>query len=258
MSGEKESAMGEAVVGKFDENTFDEYADLYQQMFNLPYRQRVELPTLDKLVGEVAGLKIMDFGCGPGFLSRWLRNKGAGKVVGYDVSNGMLEYAREIESEHPVGIEYKTVLGERDVSQYDVVLAVYVLPYCSNRDELFEVCRNVCQVLKPGGRLIALLMNSKFDVSPEYYRKYGFRLLIKEPLRDGSAVDLHICQPPYNKTIPAHFWSDEAVEEALRNVGFYRIFWKSHKPDLLTVQESELLADYLSCPHASIIEAFKK
>lgn len=94
----------------FDKQTFDAHADLYEKMFAAPYRKYLEIPTIDALLGDLTGLSVLDFGCGPGFISRWLQGKGAKRVVGYDVSEGMLSYAQHLEQQQPQGISYIATL----------------------------------------------------------------------------------------------------------------------------------------------------
>ncbi|MFK7740797.1 MAG: class I SAM-dependent methyltransferase [Planctomycetota bacterium] len=53
-----------------------------------------EHPAMRKQIGDVAGLAVLDAGCGPGFLMRDLLRAGARRVVGFDVSPAMLRIAR--------------------------------------------------------------------------------------------------------------------------------------------------------------------
>lgn len=59
-------------------------------LFNAYY----ERPEMIRLAGDVAGLKVLDAGCGSGPLSEALRAKGA-VVSGFDLSPAMVELARE-------------------------------------------------------------------------------------------------------------------------------------------------------------------
>lgn len=57
--------------------------------------------------GDIAGMKVLDLGCGPGILSvgAWLM--GAGMVVGYDCSEKALKVAEEYAGSIGADIEYK-------------------------------------------------------------------------------------------------------------------------------------------------------
>ncbi len=241
----------------FDEKTFDAHADLYEEMFAAPYRKYLEIPTIGALLGDLTGLNVLDFGCGPGFISRWLQGRGARRIVGYDVSEGMLSYAKRLEQKHPQGISYVATLDNNLKEQFDVVLAIYVMPYAPNKEKLLEMSETMAWLLKPGGRLITLPIHPKFNPDPEYYRPYGFRLIEKEKRTDGSLVNLHICQSPYDVNIEAHYWSEETLTSTLRKAGFHSIFWQQLQPPQPEQEHGVSLDGYLHAPHAAIVEGIK-
>ncbi|MAE65172.1 MAG: hypothetical protein CMJ18_12950 [Phycisphaeraceae bacterium] len=55
--------------------------------------------------GDVAGLRPLDLGCGNGYFSREMATRGAA-VTGVDLSPRMIDHARRIEAENPLGITY--------------------------------------------------------------------------------------------------------------------------------------------------------
>jgi SAM-dependent methyltransferase len=59
-----------------------------------PYTALYEAPGLQALLPPVAGLRVLDAGCGGGRTSAWLAEQGA-RVVGIDVSPELLRLARE-------------------------------------------------------------------------------------------------------------------------------------------------------------------
>jgi 2-polyprenyl-3-methyl-5-hydroxy-6-metoxy-1,4-benzoquinol methylase len=58
-----------------------------------------------RLMGEIAGRRVMDAGSGNGYLSRKLADLGA-DVVGVEPAEAMIAYAREAEAERRHGIRY--------------------------------------------------------------------------------------------------------------------------------------------------------
>lgn len=239
----------------FDPTTFDEYAGLYEKMLSWPYRKELELPTLEKLIGDPSGLKVLDFGCGPGVISRWLIERGTPCVVGYDVSEGMLNYARRREEKEQLGINYASDIKQKYNEHFDIVLAVYVMPYATNHDDLLAMSQEMARVLKPGGRLLTLPIHPDFNADPEYYRSFGLRLIEEQPREDGSLVRLNICQPPYDVNIQAYYWSRQTLEKTLNQAGFLAVNWKPLNG--LTNALLPDLARYVQCPHAAIIECIK-
>ena len=55
----------------------------------------LEVPTVRRLLdGLVEGQVILDLACGTGFYSRLLKQLGAGRVIGVDISEAMIAEAR--------------------------------------------------------------------------------------------------------------------------------------------------------------------
>src|SRR5262249_59337254 len=95
-----------------------------------------------RLVGDVSGLAVLDMAWGEGFYTRELRHRGAARVVGVDLSEGMIQLAREEEARLPLGIEYR-VQDARTLDgseQFDLVVAAYLLNYAATAVELREMC----------------------------------------------------------------------------------------------------------------------
>ncbi|MDF7658846.1 methyltransferase domain-containing protein [Erwiniaceae bacterium L1_54_6] len=241
---------------KFDRSTFDEYAELYEKMITWPYRAKLELPALSRLLGDLSEMNILDFGCGPGVITRWLKSLNAKNVVGYDISEGMLNYARRREEKENHGIKYIDGISEEYSGYFDVVLAVYVMPYATDYEELMAMSLVMARSLKPGGRLITLPVHPDFNANHDYYRPFGIRLIEEEPRADGSYIRLHICYSPYDINIRANYWSRNTLEQVLHQCGFHTINWRSLAT--LVNADSQDLAPYLECPHAAIIEGIRE
>lgn len=239
---------------EFDPTTFDDYPVLYDGTLAWPYRKELELPTLKKLLGNLVGKNVLDFGCGPGVITRWLHAQGAQKVTGYDISEGMLAYARECEEKTKLGIQYYSHLDDQFEGTFDIILAVYVMPYVVKQADLSGMCNEMFKMLKPGGRLITLPLHPDFHLDPDYYSVCGFKLIEKEPRSDGSKVDLHIRMEPHIIDLEAYYWSRDTLNSTLQQAGFQQITWHPLEvPDQLSPE----LQPYANCPHVSIIEAIK-
>lgn len=255
-----DSQTAKPAAGQFDQTTFDDYAELYEQAAGWPYRKNLELPALTAILGDLTGLNILDFGCGSGFFSRLLKDGGAANVVGYDISAGMLDYARRREQTEHKGITYVSSLNEADTAAFDIVLAIYVLPYAPDLLILSSMCQAMFRSLKPGGRLITQPIHPDFHPDAEYYRPYGFRLIERQTRGDGSKVELHICRPPYDIHIEAYHWSAETLQDLLTRTGFSDITWRQVQlpKAIMAQQDIEFLLPYVHRPHAVIIECSKK
>src|SRR6185503_11980590 len=78
----------------------------YSLTSEMPHRVHIEIYTLLSLLGDVRGKSILDAACGHGLYSRILKESGAARVVGVDLTESLVQIAREIEQNKPLGIEY--------------------------------------------------------------------------------------------------------------------------------------------------------
>ena len=102
--------------------------------------------------GDVAGLTILDCGCGEGRFCRRLTARGAASVLGLDLCQPMIEAARAMQSDRD---EYR-VADVQDLSFLEdetFDLAVSYLNQCDLPDFRANTS-DVFRVLRPGGRFI--------------------------------------------------------------------------------------------------------
>src|SRR5262249_54551707 len=156
---------------------YDDIAEEYKRAKQQPWRLHLEHYTFFKLLGDVHGKTVLDLACGEGFYTRFIKRRGAARVVGVDLSSGMIELARREEQREPLGIDYIV----HDVKQlalnetFDVIVAAYLLNYAQTAAELLEMGRAIIRHLKPGGRFVTVNNNPRHAV--EHFaatRKYGF------------------------------------------------------------------------------------
>jgi SAM-dependent methyltransferase len=105
---------------------------------------------------EVAGLDVVELGCGTAYWSAWLARRGA-RPVGIDNSQRQLETARALQLEH--GLEFPLIHGNaEDVplpdASFDLALSEYGASiWCDPHRWVPEAAR----LLRPRGRLIFLV-----------------------------------------------------------------------------------------------------
>jgi 2-polyprenyl-3-methyl-5-hydroxy-6-metoxy-1,4-benzoquinol methylase len=122
------------VGGADNENVYDD-----------PY-----FPPLFELVGEVAGLRVMDLACGQGRIARALARRGA-RMVGVDISGELIAIAeRYASTDAPVEYRHDSAhaLGTCQDSEFDGVIANMAM---MDIPDLQATVRSTFRVLRPGG-----------------------------------------------------------------------------------------------------------
>lgn len=112
-------------------------------------------PRIVPMLGDVNGKRVLDAGCGTGYVARLIAKEGA-RVYGCDREPEMLKIARRIEKEKSLGIKYK--LASLHSTNYkddffDAVSCVAVLMYNSSA-EIINILSEIERITKPQGRLV--------------------------------------------------------------------------------------------------------
>jgi 2-polyprenyl-3-methyl-5-hydroxy-6-metoxy-1,4-benzoquinol methylase len=106
---------------------------------------------LEQQLGDVRGLRVLDYGCGSGWLSTYLAQKGA-LVQGFDISQNLVELGMKRAGVNGVAqrVELKKMIAERleyPDNSFDRIIGISILHHIS----LDEGRRELQRVLKPGG-----------------------------------------------------------------------------------------------------------
>ena len=136
---------------------YDSFAAAYSasnetNLFNAYYAR----PEMIRLAGDVAGMEILDAGCGSGPLMEALRGKDA-VVSGFDLSPAMVELARQrLGEDADVRVaDLGAPLPYTD-DTFDLVVASLSLHYVKDWASALAELR---RVLKPGGRLVVSIIH---------------------------------------------------------------------------------------------------
>lgn len=160
------------------------HADSFGEEGDEPRRLLLN-PAIFAMLGEVRGQRILDAGCGQGYLARLLAQRGA-RVVGVEPAAGWLEIARARERAAPLGITYL----QADLSSFsamdaglepcDAVVANMML---MDIPEDAAAIRNCVAALRPGGTLIVTLTHPCFEEETAAWKRQGF-VAVREYLAD--------------------------------------------------------------------------
>ncbi len=124
------------------------------------YNAHYDRPAVLELLGDVAGLRVLDAGCGPGLYAEELLSRGA-EVIGFDASAAMVELARA-----RVGDRAEIRLARLDAplpypdDSVDVVLCALAIHYVADRHAAFA---ELHRVLRPGGAAVVSTQHPTTD-----------------------------------------------------------------------------------------------
>jgi malonyl-CoA O-methyltransferase len=134
---------------------YDLWADTYDSDGNPLIA--LEEPWVDRFLGDVRGLKLLDVGCGTGRHALRLAARGA-RVHAIDFSECMLARARQKPGADQVTFQVHDLAQPLPYSAetFDAVVSGLVLEHIANLDLFFAEMRRVC---RPGGRIVVSAMH---------------------------------------------------------------------------------------------------
>lgn len=166
---------------------------------------------------HVQGKKALDYGCGAGRSTRFLKRQGL-EAVGVDISEAMLAEARAAD---PEGAYHRIEDGRLPFNgaTFDMAFSSFVFFEMSSIKQMTETARTIRRVLKPGGVFILLIgaealydhewTTVKVDFPENKNRRSGSRVRVL--LTD---VDLELYD---------YYWTDADYRRVLTDAGFARI-----------------------------------
>jgi SAM-dependent methyltransferase len=241
---------------------YDPIAEQYKRSKQTPWRAHIECYTLLELIGDVRRMAVLDVACGEGFYTRLLRHRGAAKVTGIDLSQGMIDLARKQEAAQPLGIDYRVGDGRelRLSEKYDLVVAAYLLNYAPSREELAAMSSSIARSLKPGGRFVTVNSNPAIDFrKAPSYRQYGFETRLEGNLTVGAPITWTFFLDDGPFSIENYYLPLPMHEDVLHLAGFRTVRW--HAPRLSPAGETEhgrgFWDVFLQTPPVTFIECVK-
>jgi SAM-dependent methyltransferase len=133
-----------------DPDFFAGYSQLPRQVHGLDGAP--EWPVIRAMLPDVRGKRVVDLGCGFGWMSRWMREQGAAAVLGLDVSQKMIERAKADTVDD--AITYRIAdLDTLDLPEATFDLACSALAFHYVRD-FTRLTRVIHKALVPGGQLV--------------------------------------------------------------------------------------------------------
>lgn len=136
-------------------------------------RKHLLNPAIFELLGDVRNKTVLDAGCGQGYLSRLLTNKGA-TVTAIEPSDAFYTYALRREQTEKLGIHYLQAdlsTWAPTLNTFDFVIANMVFMDIPDYEPALEHC---VAALKSNGGLIFSILHPCFEETGSVWREKGY------------------------------------------------------------------------------------
>jgi len=212
-----------------------EFSNVYEDAKRAEAYSKLEFPgtyylayrDLPRIISEhVKGRKALDFGCGTGRSTRFLR-KLRFNVIGVDIAEDMIKKARELD---PKG-DYR-LIKDGDFSQFtsnafDLVLSVFTFDNVPTLEKKVKNFKGLGILLKNEGRMVNLVS------SPEIYTHEWTSFSTKDfpenkHAKSGDTVRIIQTDIEDKRPVEDVIWTDESYREVFKKAELELV--KTYKP----------------------------
>jgi ubiquinone/menaquinone biosynthesis C-methylase UbiE len=219
---------GEEAVNLGFSNSYEDArrAEAYARLefpgtYYLAYR---DLPEI--IFEHVTGRKALDFGCGTGRSTRFLRRLRF-TAVGVDISEDMVKKARELDP----GGDYRLIkdadLGQLKDSAFVLVLSAFTFDNIPTMEKKVKNLKELARLLRRGGRIVNLVS------SPEIYTYEWESFSTKDfpenrRAKSGDRVRIVITAVDDKRPVKDVIWTDKSYRETFKKAELELV--KTYKP----------------------------
>lgn len=221
-------------------------------------------PVLLSFLGDIGGQRVLDAGCGGGYLARILARRGA-QVDGVDVSAKLLARAQVEEERESIGVRYhRADLADLSLFRdrtFDAAVSNVVL---QDVRRYRAAIREIFRVLKPGGRFLFSLTHPAFEApvpgtwarEPEDSERIEDRKFLKvDRYFDRVAT---YWAPPGKSLLPSFHRPLRDYFEALADAGFVVARYEEPTASKKALERNyRAFADLLRVPLFVVVEAIR-
>ena len=197
-----------------DQTRAESYSKLeFPNTYYLAYR---DLPKI--ISTHVAGHRAMDFGCGTGRSTRFLKQLGF-TVVGVDISNDMLEKAKKLDLTGDYQLVTDCNYSRLGLNQFDLIQSIFTFDNIPGWDNRTNILKGLRDLLKSTGKIICL------DSTPELYTNEWASFSTKDfpnnwNARTGDIVRDVMLDVDDRRPVEDIFWTVSDYHKLFSRAGF--------------------------------------
>ena len=185
----------------------------FSNTYHLAYR---DLPMVIKK--HVRGNRAVDFGCGAGRSTRFLKRLGF-QAIGIDIAPEMLNKAKELD---PLGDHRLVTDGnyrQLGLGTFDLVQSIFAFDNIAGKENRIIILKSLRELLKPEGRMICLDSNS------EVYTNEWASFTTKDfpenrDAKSGDIVKVITTDIEDSRPVEDIFWTEDDYKEIFAAAGF--------------------------------------
>jgi ubiquinone/menaquinone biosynthesis C-methylase UbiE len=205
-----------------DAKRAEAYAKLeFPGTYYLAYR---DLPAI--IFEHVNGRKAIDFGCGTGRSTRFLRKLGF-DAVGIDIAEDMVKKAKKIDPKGDYRLIEEGNLSQFKENSYDLVLSVFTFDNIPTMEKKTKNFKEIRRLLKNSGKIVSLVS------SPEIYLHEWASFSTKNfpenrSAKSGDKVKIVVTDIEDERPVEDVVWTDRSYRETYDKAGLELV--KTYKP----------------------------
>lgn len=218
--------------------------DDYSPQCGTDYLAVRDLPRIIQTVHPLN--QILDYGCGSGLATRFLRERFASeRVIGADINTSMLEQAKKADPEG----DYRLITHKPDptaqitAGSCDVVNATFVLHANPTLDGVTEYLTNCFALLRPGGKL--LIGTPDKNMGKGEWATVDILYPHKTEIEEQNSFIVRL--QPSGAIVAGIYWPADTLSNILKTIGFTNIsiaYPIAHKDDPYPWKDELHLAPY--------------
>lgn len=205
-----------------DASRAEAYARLeFPATYYLAYR---DLPEI--LRAHTQGSRALDFGCGTGRSSRFLKQQGF-TVTGVDISEAMIRKAREFDPDGDYHLIQGADFSRFEKETYDLVMSAFTFDNIPGPERKIEIFASLASLLKSSGTMINLVS------SPEIYVHEWASFSTKDfpenqNAKSGDTVRIVVTALEDRRPVEDIYWTDASYQEVYSRTGLVCV--RTHRP----------------------------
>jgi ubiquinone/menaquinone biosynthesis C-methylase UbiE len=212
-----------------DNKRAESYARLeFPGTYYLAYRDIPEI-----VLKHVKGKKAIDFGCGTGRSTRFIKKYGF-DAMGIDISEDMVKKAKESDTDGKYYVIRNNDFTQFEKNYYDLVLSVFTFDNIPGKENRLDILTKISGLINNEGKIVLL------DSMPEIYMNEWSSFSTKDfpenrSAKSGEKVKIIMTDVDDKRPVEDIIWYNEDYLELFNRAGLkliesYKPLGKEHEP----------------------------